>query len=70
MRLNSNKMSPNKEKARVDTFTNFSKTFKDGFTPMLLKWSHQKEREQALPNSFCEAGIAPVPKPDTDRRNV
>jgi hypothetical protein len=35
-------------------------------TPMLFKLSHKREREGALPHSFCEARISLTPKPDKD----
>jgi hypothetical protein len=34
--------------------------------PMFLKIFHKKERERVLLNSFYEASIAMIPKPDKD----
>jgi hypothetical protein len=35
--------------------------------PTLLKLFHEREREGTLPNSFYEASIILIPKPDKDR---
>jgi hypothetical protein len=40
--------------------------FKEELIPTLLKLFHEIEREGTLPNSFCEARIALIPKPDKD----
>jgi hypothetical protein len=34
--------------------------------PKLLKFSHEIEKEGTLPNSFYEASIKLIPKPDKD----
>jgi hypothetical protein len=34
---------------------------------MLLKLLHKIESKETLSNSFCEAGITLIPKPDKDR---
>ena len=44
---------------------NFTKLLKDELTPVLLKLFH-KIQEGRLPNSFYEATIILIPKPDKD----
>jgi hypothetical protein len=44
----------------------FYQTVKEELIPTLLKNFHEIEREETLSNSFCEASIILIPKPDNN----
>jgi hypothetical protein len=67
MKLKQQYSLPKKRIPGPDVFSpEFYQTFKEELIPTLLKLFHETEREGKQPNSFYEARITLITKPDKD----
>ena len=62
------KKLPTHKSPGPDGFTgDFSKAFKEELTPILHRLFEKIQTDGRLPNSFYEASIIPIPKPEKDK---
>ena len=57
---------PENKSPRPDGFIEFNQTVREELMPTLLRFSQKIAEEGTLPNSFYEATITLIPKPDKD----
>ena len=60
---------PENKSPRPDGFIEFNQTVREELMPTLLRFSQKIAEEGTLPNSFYEATITLIPKPDRDNNN-
>jgi hypothetical protein len=61
------KSLPKKKNSEFDGFSaEFYQAFKEELISTLIKFFHEIERKRTLSNSFYEASITLIPKPDKD----